>query len=658
MNRESVRSSLLRSDEVDRYMRRNIQSALLIIILSFLTPVLLCAKDFRIIEIVSSNKLIKINGGKLNNIEQGATGRIYYLLPNKKPFRYADFRITEVGDNEAIAEVINPDEVVAVGHYLIFDNPPMGTLSITTNAPDAEVAIGKDIEKAPIINKILPPATYEIRISAQNYSPKIVKIVLGPGDIKSDNYPLEREKGRLIIETTPPGATVFINKIPKGDTNKTFNQLLEVGDYELIIKKGDFGEITRNITIDKDGLRIPLALERLPPEPALLEIDTDPGGATIFIDENEWPDKTPCTVEIKDAEVKLTIEKKHFRPYEEIIKRATLPRKIAPKLDQFEFKLSINSDPPEAKYTLTKEKNLINTGTTPSEVWRENGLYQLELEKPGYKKVGPIPISIDSNDFPLDPIKLKGLAKGSVSIDTNPVPGNIEIDGKLWGTGEQSQKIHLEEGPHKISIFFPNGAIYKETLDIEGGVDRPNKTYNFHELRNKLFNPCQYKLLSSTVSISVGIDDLTKKIPPPEVEYWVQQGRHQLVLDFPSDKKILKIRVQDDFANIGTRRIDLVPSDGPINEAKNIPGGDSFLNDVEHDFIRIISNRKYSMGVDKERDLEAPADPKGFTFPAQEMDSHEINLKPVSESGSFIITIELFKIRERRFYSVKLTFPE
>lgn len=666
MNRESVRSSLRRSDEIDSHMRRNILSALLIFILSFLTPALLCAREFKIIESIVPN-MIKINGGRLNNIEQGAAGRVYYLQ-NQKPNYIALFKVIEVQDTAAIAEIteIRSGQVVTVGHYLEFSPPPMATLSIKTDPPDAEIAIGKDIEKAPIINKILPPNTYGIRISAPNYSPKIDKIVLAPGDIKSENYSLEREKGRLIIETTTSGATVFINKIPKRDTNKTFDQQgdtnktldLEFGDYELIIKKAGFVEIHRNITIDKkDVLPIPITLERLPPEPALLEIVTDPEGATIHINGEAQQRLTPDSIEIKDAEVKLTIEKKHFRPYAEIIKRATLPRKIAPKLDQFEFKLTITSNPPGAMVTLKKGENWIHTGAaTPLEAWLEKGLYQLELEKDGYKKEGPISISIDQNDVSPIPIDLKRLQNGSVSVLTSPMNGNIEIDGKPWGNGEIINKIPLSEGPHEISISFENGAIYKETLDIEGGVDLPTKTYKFKELRYELFTPCQYILVSPTVSISVGIDDLPKKIPPPAVEYWVQIGRHQLVLDFPPDKKILKIRVQDDFANIGTREIHLDPSVVPFKEVKNIPGGDSVLNDLEHDIIRIISNRRCSMGVDKERDLEVPADPREFSFP--EMDSHEINLKPVSERGSFIITIELYKIRERRLYSVKLTFPE
>jgi len=202
-------------------MRRSIRNSVLIIIWLFLAPVIIFAKDFKITETPSAD-LIKINGGKLNNIEVGAKGSVI-IWQGKNPYTIAKFEVTEVQDRIAVAIIKRkrkPGDTIAVGNTIQFDALLMATLSITTDPPYAEVTIDKDPSvKAPVKNKILSPGPHEILISAPKYSTEIKKIDLGPGEnLEVPVIKLLSEMGQLKFDTDPSGAKVAINGTFKGLT--------------------------------------------------------------------------------------------------------------------------------------------------------------------------------------------------------------------------------------------------------------------------------------------------------------------------------------------------------------------------------------------------------------------------------------------------------
>ena len=100
--------------------------------------------------------------------------------------------------------------------------------------------------------------------------------------------------GRVIVKSTPTGATVSLDGKVRGHTPVTIRELT-FGTHALVVSRAGFATDTRDFSVSADrpagdvlvelkAARAPVA----PPKPALktgsLDVNTRPAGATVFLD--------------------------------------------------------------------------------------------------------------------------------------------------------------------------------------------------------------------------------------------------------------------------------------------------------------------------------------------------------------------------------------
>lgn len=89
-------------------------------------------------------------------------------------------------------------------------------------------------------------------------------------------------KGVLKITTKPAGATVFLNGVQVSATTPYINDMIAAGQYELMVSKKEYQNVTRQITIEKDkelDINIDMDLSY-----GKINVNSTPSGVKVYID--------------------------------------------------------------------------------------------------------------------------------------------------------------------------------------------------------------------------------------------------------------------------------------------------------------------------------------------------------------------------------------
>ena len=137
----------------------------------------------------------------------------------------------------------------------------------------------------------LPPGETYITLTMEGYERKN-RLVSIPesGEIRV-LVTLERLKGYLKVETTPPFAKVYVDGEFFAETPFGFRPLV-IGEHTYEIRKENYETITRPLLVDQD-LRY-AKNHVLTPLDAELKVQSQPSNATIWINEERREEKTPA----------------------------------------------------------------------------------------------------------------------------------------------------------------------------------------------------------------------------------------------------------------------------------------------------------------------------------------------------------------------------
>ncbi|MCX7944498.1 MAG: PEGA domain-containing protein [Deltaproteobacteria bacterium] len=130
-----------------------------------------------------------------------------------------------------------------------------GTVEIETIPPGAVVTIDGQIKSGttPMNVKVLALVDHKILIEKSGYKSIEETFTVDEGKTIKLSYELKPPTAKLIINSTPKGATVFINKKRVGVTPFT-SQEIKVGEkLDIEISKPPFAPVKRTITIEKEG---------------------------------------------------------------------------------------------------------------------------------------------------------------------------------------------------------------------------------------------------------------------------------------------------------------------------------------------------------------------------------------------------------------------
>jgi hypothetical protein len=252
-----------------------------------------------------------------------------------------------------------------------------GILHITSTPSNAIVLIdGKRQGQLTPLEIQVSPGKYFVKVVKDKFYPFEEEVVLEQGKTMTVDANLVQQVGRVVLETTPPGAQAYIGNDLIGTTPLTHDK--PVGKYVITLKKPGFRDKVIEVNIAPDE-SLPIMVE-LAERMGALKVTTTPPGAEVHVD-NAYQGETPLTLERKPGVYHVLIKKNNYRELsEEIAIEDNITKNIHRDLDPALGEFWIDSDPPHAKVWLDSE----DIGYTPTRINKLPGSYTVRITKPGY----------------------------------------------------------------------------------------------------------------------------------------------------------------------------------------------------------------------------------------------------------------------------------
>ena len=173
------------------------------------------------------------------------------------------------------------------GAFKIIENltlkPIYATINLRTNPSNAAIYINKNnvSNKGELKNYKVNSGNYFIEAKLKNYKDFQKNIILKEQENYTETIQLEPQVGELNIETTPEDCDIYLNGVKQNRLTPAVLRNIQVGSYQLELKKEGFTSIKKQIEI-KDGETTKI-FEKLIAG-ITIPIITEPSNASIEID--------------------------------------------------------------------------------------------------------------------------------------------------------------------------------------------------------------------------------------------------------------------------------------------------------------------------------------------------------------------------------------
>ena len=174
---------------------------------------------------------------------------------------------------------------------------PTGSISITTIPSGAEVYLDYSDSSegiTPITLENVTVGHHKVKVSKEGYRSETRKIYLYTGKTRELNIKLKPITGSIVVYSTPPGASVYLDG---DDMNKITPCMLSevvVGQHTIKLTKTDYFDVViKNVSVSAG--RTTHLHENLTkcPRYGSIDIFSDPSGAKVYLDDDYMND-TPC----------------------------------------------------------------------------------------------------------------------------------------------------------------------------------------------------------------------------------------------------------------------------------------------------------------------------------------------------------------------------
>ena len=357
-----------------------------------------------------------------------------------------------------------------------------------------------NIEKGDVVEKVTKEITGklpDLLNGMAESSREITRRIASGGSqpiVSQPGIQLEQKKyGSIVIESDPPGATIFVDDVERGFTPKEISEI-PVGTRRLLLVKPGYETLTKGIKIIADST-ISIS-ELLIPKTGGLSILSNPVGATVFI--NDIPrGNTPFDIEglkIDDYAVTVSLDN-----YEPITQRVTV---------------EYNENTTQ-KFDLKPLPGKVNIIVSPTRTEIKVGGKKYKAGASGIVSV-PLPIGFHSISF-----KLSGYEPQEKTINIGPNENKtLEVNMKKRPAGTSSNPdmgfltVHTYNSDVKLKVSGKRGV---QDLPLE-----------YYELKYGSYNLKAFKKGFESKKVKVDIErqkttkievNLDKKVSRKALKY-------------------------------------------------------------------------------------------------------------------------------------------
>jgi formylglycine-generating enzyme required for sulfatase activity len=309
---------------------------------------------------------------------------------------------------------------------------------------------------------LLRQGRYEVTVRVEGYHPLVSQVLVDDQDrqiLELTPLPLP---GEISFSSQPAQAEVLLDGKPLGHT-PLLAQSLEAGSYQVEFRALRYLPLVQPLVVS--GRRIAQQLDvALAPAWAEVSIDSEPSGASIFLDE-ELLGTTPAVVEILQGEQKIILRKDGFADWlTELEVSAGQPEDLGlVKLTPASGLLYLASTPSGANVTVDGEFR----GQTPVTLeLSPDRSHNIAVFKPGYRRSTSV-ISLAAGDTAEQDISLKAQL-GEVYFNISPPTAVLRINGKPVGKG--SQTLSLPAFEQSLEVALAGHATYRQRITPRPGL--------------------------------------------------------------------------------------------------------------------------------------------------------------------------------------------
>jgi tetratricopeptide (TPR) repeat protein len=413
----------------------------------------------------------------LNNLFKGVTPQTLSVL---NPGTY-QLRLTKSGYKDYQKKItVSSDKTTEVLVELIILPPSSGKIKVTSTPSSAKVFLdaGQYVGKTPVTIDNISPGKHKVTLVLVDYEKYAEEVNVIAGKVIDISTALISIKpkppsiGKLVLNSTPSSAKVYLNNTYKGITPLTIDQLTP-GDYQLKLSKEGYQYWSKQVTIaasQTNKLSVSLIAK---PKPALvygqLSIDSTPSNAKIFL--NDKPKgTTPLTLdELSPGTYQLKLTKEGYQDWQQeitiianqVTRVSTNLKKLAPAYGS----IRVISEPEKAEVYL----NDILKGNTPLTLDKLNpGTYNLKLTKDGYQDyIQEVKVTTLTADVLSIPLLIVPPKHGQLSVNSTP-SAQVYLNNKAKGTTPLTMD-NLEPGTYTLKINKEGYQDRKQEINIVAG---------------------------------------------------------------------------------------------------------------------------------------------------------------------------------------------
>ncbi|WP_062397538.1 PEGA domain-containing protein [Methanogenium cariaci] len=382
--------------------------------------------DFTLVQQVGT---LQVNSTPPSNasicLNEVATGKSTNFTFEGKPVGEYNVTVVKLGyDTKTETVTLTNASTERVDFTLV---QQVGTLQVNSTPSNAniylnEVATGESTNFT-FTNK--PVGEYNVTVQKSGYDSASRIVTLTKDETKDVSFTLSGQVGTLQINSTPSGASVYLNGTATGDlTNATLSDRL-VGTYNVTVTKDGYDSASEIVTLTKDETKdVSFTLVRHLGD---ICVRSSPAAATIWLDGEDTGEFTNTTLtNITTGMHTITVEKPgYLRPANRSVMVASDEvTDVFFSLSQESGAIHVASTPDKAWIWLDGCNTTVLTNTTlPPDI--PVGTHDIRLVKPLYYNTTPESVQVQANQtadvfFTLTPAGSKPTASFTA---TPPVSG-------------------------------------------------------------------------------------------------------------------------------------------------------------------------------------------------------------------------------------------
>ncbi len=363
---------------------------------------------------------------------------------------------------------------------LNFNLKPSGTLSISVMPPDAIVVVNKDtIPPFQLGSVERSVGKHRITVLHSVYGEKSEDVDLKQGENKNLRYNLAPTGGaalveRLIINSEPSGASVFIGEMEIGKTPYR-DSLIQPGYHKIKIVVGpDFEDYEQVVRIIGNK---PVTIEAKLSPAGFINISSQPGGVPVFMDGKEIGVTPVTNQKVASGRHRFKMQKDGFKDFDTTVNISqkqsyTISKNLVPMIG----KLKLRAKPYGSIYIDDQLKK--SDTDTPFNIEVPSGTRKIKITHPKYgtwEKSVNIKTE-ESLEILVDFDKIYTLTITAFDDAGSPLRAEIFVDDKSEGKQTPSQ-IKVRSGLHKIEVRLDGYTLLDgaKTINFEKDFDQPLK---------------------------------------------------------------------------------------------------------------------------------------------------------------------------------------